>query len=313
MDYLWLYIGFFIIGALAIGVPLFISWIRKKRKPISIEKTLEATGPFAEDESHPQIVIKERDYRLYNQFIAEYGDEDLLFSNLQYRKGAPITCSFGVAEGFKYINGKMTWGFVRLHTGVDRAGGGSETFSWSDSPIRDIVKSPFDFNRSHFMYYGNKSYGTLSMLFNDKYGFEMRIAHMAPNDFVQWTLKQIKTGKHIGRNYVLGSAGTFGDSSGEHTHTEFLSLDESCEPFEILLEEKFGDKVHKEYTAAEVIREYRKYHQFKDASDSTILRDWEEMKKHRRAYFVNKYLYRYIDWRGNPRTRYSSELLFNGL
>lgn len=300
------------VGILAIIVPIIISKVLKNKKMKEI-KLPEPTGRIPEDEAHPQIEIKDSDRNLYDQFMAEYGDDDFKFNNLQYRKGAPITCEFGIAAGFKYIQGKMTWGFVRLHTGVDRANGGSETFSWSDSPIRDIVKSPFDFNRSHFIDYGNKSYGTLSQLFNDKYGFEMRIAHMAPSDFVQWTLNRIKSGGSVGRNYVLGSAGTYGASSGEHTHTEFLSLDEACEPFEILLEEKYGDKIHKEYSPTDVLKLYRKHEKFENASDREIFRDWEELKKGRKAFFVNQYLYRYIDWRGHARTRYSSQLLFNGL
>lgn len=314
MENMWLYIGIFIVGILAIGIPILISKINEKKKKKKREKEIpEPTGDIPEDVSHPQVVIKERDRNLYDQFMAEYGDEDFKFANLQFRKGAAITCEFGIAEGFRMNNGRMEWGYVRLHTGVDRANGGSEIFSWSDSPIRDIVKSPFDFNRSHFIDYGDRSYGTLSQLFNDKYGFEMRIAHMAPSDFVQWTLNRIKQGGSVGRNYVLGSAGTYGASSGEHTHTEFLSTDEACEPFEILLEEKYGDKVHKEFTPNEVLRLYRKYKHFKEASDREILRDWEELKKERKAYFVNKYMYRYVDWRGRNRTRYSSQLLFNGL
>lgn len=307
-----LYGIFIAIGILAIVVPIIISKIVKNRNLKKIEKK-QLVGMVEEDEGHPQIVVKDEDRNLYNQFMAEYGDDDFKFNNLQFRKGAPITCPFGIAEGFKYINGKMTWGYVRLHTGVDRARGGSETFSWSERPIDDIVKSPFDFNRSNFIDYGDKSYGTLSQLFNDKYGFEMRIAHMAPNDFVPWTLSRLKQGGSIGRNYVFGSAGTYGDSSGEHTHTEFLSLDEACEPFEILLEDMFGDKIHKEYSSADVLRLYRKHEKFKDASNRQILKDWEEVKKGRKAYFVNQYLYRFVDWRGQYRTRYSSQLLFNGL
>lgn len=315
MDNMWLYIGIFVIGILAIGVPIILSKIINKKKKEK-EKRInppDLTGNVPEDEGHPEIVVKEEDHALYDQFMAEYGDDNFKFENTQFRKGARITCEFGIANGYRMEDGKMEWGYVRLHTGVDRAGGGSQSFSWSDSPIRDIVKSPFDFNRSNFIHYGDRGYGTLVQLFNDKYGFEMRIAHMAPNDFVKWTLNRVKNKKSIGKNYVLGSAGTYGASSGEHTHTEFLSIDEACETFEILLEEKYGDKVHKEYTPSEVVKLYRKYKHFEDASEREILKDWEEVKKKRKSYFANKYMYRYVDWKGRNRTRYSSELLFNGL
>lgn len=302
------------IGVLAISIPIIISLIKKKKEEKKPKPVLSKPKMTEQDEGHPQFEIKKSDRQLYDKFIKEYGDSDLKFPDLQFRKGAPITCEFGISNGFKYINNKMEWGYVRLHTGVDRGGGASESFDWSDGPIENIVKSPFNFEESNFIDYGNKGYGTLVMLFNLKYGFEMRIAHMDPKkDFVSWTLKQLKNGNKIGRNWVLGSAGTYGASSGIHTHTEFKSLDEMCEPFEILLQEKFGTKVKKEFSSADVVRLYRKQHHFKNASEDDILDDWQEVKKHRGAIFVNKYLYRFVDFDGKIKTRYSSELLFNGL
>lgn len=303
------------IGILAISIPIIISLIKKKKEDKKPKPVVSKPEMTKQDEGHPQVEVKSKDTQLYKSFIEEYGDKDLKFPELQYRKGAPITCEFGIAAGFKYIRGRMVWGYVRLHTGVDRARGGSETFSWSDNPVDDIVKSPFNFDKSNYIHYGEKKgYGTLVQLFNFKYGFEMRIAHLDPRkDFIDWTFGEIKAGNKIGRNWVIGSAGTYGASSGAHTHTEFKSIDDKCEPFEILLEEKFGSKVKKEFTPTEIVRLYRKHEHFKEADEDTILDDWQELKKNRGAIFANKYLYRYVDWDGKTRTRYSSELLFNGL
>lgn len=312
MNNIVLYLILVGVGLLIPIIMFIISRISKKKEEKTTNGfTTPSTPP--QDEPHPNVVVTSKDYNLFKQFMAEYGDDDYAFNNLKYRLGAAITGSFGLTEGFRMTNSGMEWGYVRIHTGVDRANGGDESFDWSKSPIRDIVRCPFHFEKSRYTYYGNKSYGTLVQLFNFTFGFEMRIAHMHPTDFVAWSLQQFQEGNKFGKNWVIGSAGNFGASSGAHTHTEFKSLDESCEVFEILLEEQFGDKVHKEYSSSEIIRLYKKYKQFQNASERDILKDWEEIKKSRKAYFVNKYLYRYTDWDGKNKTRYSSEYLFNGL
>ena len=269
-------------------------------------KTNPIDTPHVQHKTFPK-----RDEELFKQFIKTYDSGNLEFNTINFRKGAVITGTFGIAEGYKMINGKMEWGYVRIHQGVDRASGGLITVQ--GETIRDAVLSPFHFDRSWFNHYGDYSYGTLTQLFNDQYQFEMRIAHMALDDFIPWSLKQFQKRKGFGRDWVIGQAGTYGASSGEHTHTEFKSLDEECEVFEILLLNKFGEEVLKEYSSEEVINSYKKYQHFKNASNTEILSDWQEIKKVKNILFANKYLVRYIDWDGTKKTRYASNLLFNGL
>lgn len=273
------------------------------------------------DEPHLIVKAKSEDRILYEKFIKEYDSGDLKFNNTSYRKGGKCTGDFGISEGFKYIDGKMVWGYVRFHTGVDRAGGGTQVFDWGT--VEDIVKVPFNFNRSAFYEYGDKSYGTLTILMNDEYGFEMRIAHLNPDQnkrkgnekgpMLKWSLDRVKKRKEMLQGYVLGSAGTWGASTGAHTHTEFKSADESCEVFDILLQEKFGDAVLKEYSTSDVITEYRKYKNYKDEKESIILKDYSELRKEKKVIFFNKYKCQYVDWDDTIKTRYSSDLLFNGL
>jgi len=281
------------IGAAAIIIPLVIRSIKKKRIIVKSTTTIDEPNHniLPEDVDHPQIMVKSEDRQLFDKFISTYDSGNLEFNDTDFRRGAPITCEFGISNGFKYINNKMVWGYVRLHTGVDRARGKTYTFK-NGNTIEDPVICPFHFNRSQIIDYGNKGYGTLVQLFNDEFGFEMRIGHMDPQiDFIPWSLNRLRQGLGFEPGWVLGSAGTYGDSSGAHTHTEFLSLDDSCEVFDLLLEEKF-----------------------KNASNKDILKDWAAVKSYRGAMFANKYKYQFSAY-GSPvvRTRYSSNLLFNGL
>lgn len=309
------FLGFLLL--IIAGVLLFIvSLIRKddkdeeESKKTKVVKTKQGVRPIPKTTAavYETPQLSRGDYRRFDKFIKEYDDGSYQFNNINYRPGARLTCAFGVAEGFKYINGQMTWGYVRVHSGVDRAGAKTQ------KDIPDVVISPFNFNRTRYQDFDGRIYGSLISLINDEYSFEFRIAHMHPdNDIIPWSLDQFLDGNRFMRDWYLGQAGTYGDSSGAHTHTEVKSLDEKSETLEILLNEKFGEEALKEYTPQQVIKEYRKYDKFQNASNDTILRDWEEWKKIRRAHFVNKYLYRFTDFDGRPKTRYSSYLLFNGL
>lgn len=311
-----LWIGLLIVGILVVAIPLIIKMIKNKKRAkntvvIKINQDLNINPT---DVSHPQIQLKSEDHLLYKKFMIKYDTVNFEFENSSYRKGADITCEFGISAGYKIIEGKMKWGYVRLHTGVDRSGGNAYIFKNGDS-IDDPIICPFDFNRTNFINYYDKGYGTLIQLFNDEYGFEMRIAHMNPQeDIIPWSLKRIKNGRSFEKGWVIGRSGSYGASSGRHSHTEFLSTDESCEVFEILLEEKYIEKALKEYSSAEVVRLYKKQENFKNSNTATILKDWRAVKNYRGALFANKYKYQFkrAD-NGLVFTRYSSNLLFNGL
>ena len=274
------------------------------------------------EESHIILEAKEEDKKLYEEFMDEYNpSRDFKFDDIPFRKGAPITGIFGLDNGFKIIKGKMEWGYVRHHTGVDRARGGSHEYSWGK--VNDIVQVPFNFNRSSIIDYGDTSYGTLISLFNDKYGFEFRIAHMNPDQkkrkgneqgpIIQWSLDRLRRNQSFEKGWCLGSAGNWGHSSGAHTHTEVKSLDESCEVFDILLFEAHGSQTLVEFDKDEIVSLYKVQKHYKNADEKTILRDYNELRKERRILFLNRYKCQYVDWDNTIKTRYSSQLLFNGL
>lgn len=276
-----------------------------------------------QDISHFIVGLVEEDHKLFKEFIKEYNpSNDLKFDEILFRRGAQVTGVFGLDNGFKRDEkGQMSWGYVRDHTGVDRAGGGSR--KTDGQLIQDVVEVPFNFNRSSIVEYGDTSYGTLISLFNDKYQFEFRIAHMNPDQkkrkgnekgpIIKWSLDRLKRKQSFGQNWVLGSAGTIGDSSGAHTHTEIKSLDESCEVFEILLFELFNEDGLREYSSDEVIELYRLQSKYKNAPSDIILKDFNLLRKEKKIIFMNKYKTQYVDWDNKVKTRYASNLLFNGL
>jgi len=273
--------------------------------------------------------IKTPDRILYENFIKKYDDGNLKFNKVPYRPGASMTCGFGAAEGYRYLivgtdrlwdesqpvdKKTMVWGYVRPHMGVDRAAAKPYTMK-NGTIVKDPVLCPFDFQRSQIVDFGNYSYGSLVTLFNDDCQFEFSIAHMDPKkDFIPWSLDRLKSRGSFTQGLVLGSAGNYGYSSGAHTHTEIKSYDESCEVFDILLEELYGDASLKEYTLKEIITIYRAQDKFKNVSDKVILQDWDSWKKNKKIMFSNQYKFVKLDIDGKSiKTWYSSYHLFNKL
>lgn len=239
------------------------------------------------------------------RFLREYDDGSYLFESLRYRVGAPITVSFGLTNGYRLTPNGAVWDSIRLHSGVDRGGG--------------KVYAPFDFERSEFSDYGNSHpYGSLVRLFNEEYGFELRIAHMNPSGgFDSKAYNLLINRKPIKRNTVLGIAGNYGLSFGAHTHTELVSIDEQSEVLDEILYEKFGERASEPYTEDQIIERYHSRPYWTGKPWSEIRAHYKEECKKRRvvARVVNDYQYRFKDWFADwkPRTRYSTELIFNGL
>ena len=164
---------------------------------------------------------------------------------MTFRRGAAVTCAFGLSEGFKILaDGTMQWGWVRIHTGVDRAGALSVTDT-TGKIWKDAVINPFDADTSGFINYGpHVSYGFLTMLYLTKYGFMFWIGHMNPtSDLNPWVYQQLKAKAPIPRGVILGSSGDYGDSDGSHTHTELYSITERSDVIELALYAQYFQRV----------------------------------------------------------------------
>jgi hypothetical protein len=262
--------------------------------------------------------IQTIDKTIYNDFLSKYDDGSKTFPNMVYRKGAGVTCPFGLSEGFKTKpDGTMEWGWVRIHTGVDRAGALSVTDT-TGKIWKDAIINPFDADATDYIYYGpRQSYGFLTMLYLTKYGFMFWIGHMNPQtDINPWVYQQLKAKAPLPKGIILGSAGDFGDSDGSHTHTELYSIHERSEVLELALYDQYGDDIFKEYSSDDILKQYREYDHFKDPSikDEVILQDWAAQKAARNAFFINKYYYRFNEGgSGKTKTRYSTTYALAGL
>ncbi len=246
------------------------------------------------------------------KFLKEYDSGDLKFNSLQYRKGASVTGKFGLSEGYRFIDNKMIFDICRIHSGIDRSFHGTNGVN--------TVISPFDFQRATFIDYGEDHvYGSMLRLFNDEYGFEMRIVHIYPSELTPEFKSLLDNESTIPRNIIIGKAGSYGSaSSGRHTHTEFLSQqDGSCKIFDDLLEMKYREHAFIPYENDYVLDFYRTQDFWKEERrDSNILLSFKaEMKKRKiENGMLNGFSYYYFDWYNQAlTTRYSSELLFNGL
>ena len=249
-----------------------------------------------------------------DDFLKEYSPNNYLFDKVDYRKGARITGIFGLDEGYSTTpSGGIVFDTVRIHTGVDR----SAIYNSKGQTIENVVIAPFNFNRSACIFYGPKtSYGFLIQLFNDDYGFEMRIAHMNPESDVRPEVYEILK-KHgaIPAGTILGKAGNFGLSGGMHTHTEFLSIGLTCKTFDDLLSRQFSQEdVFSEVSKMEILKLYQNKAKFIGKSTAEIFEHYEGLKKLRGVTFINKFYYKFFEAESKiKRTRYSSQLLFNGL
>jgi len=294
-----------VIGTLigALGIFLFLSIKRKSKKP----QTTAAVTPQSVPVASPTIIIS-KDKTKYKQFLDEYDGpaHDLQFGGISYRLGARNTCEFGLSEGYRIVDKKFVWDTVRIHTGVDRAGGGTL------KTLKDAVISPFNFERSEYVYYGDTGYGTLCILYNDKYNFCVRIGHMHPDaNYIPWSLEQFKSRKPFQKGWLIGSAGNFGDSDGAHTHTEILSQGATSEVLDQLLYDKYGQLVLKEFSSDEITDYYKTRAFFKKKPEKDMLEHWNNLKLAKKITFMNKYLYRRILDNGQHITYYNSWTLFN--
>ncbi len=240
-----------------------------------------------------------------DDFLKEYDTGDLKFNNLQYRKGAPNTCKFGLAPGYSQVDGRMVFNTVRIHSGVDRAKGNT-----------GIIYSPFDFDLAVFNDYGiDHTYGSLLRLFNFKYRFEMRIVHINPQDLHPTLVNALNAHTGVKRNSIIGQAGTYGHSSGIHTHTEIVSLDETNIIFDVILKTKYKN-TDKNYSFEEVKTFYNTTELFKDSNPLIMKSHLDSLLSKRNIVGTfNDYKYVYKDWYYGFKihTRYSSQNLFNGM
>ena len=235
---------------------------------------------------------------------------DYSFSGVKFRAGAPFSkspdgslCIFGLTEGYKRANGGLTWNYVRYHLGTDRAAG--EVFV------------PFDADSVVLHDDGGLVYGSQLRLISERWGFEVRIAHMDPRagDIDQVTLAAVRQHQGLVHGIRIGQAGCYGIGAGKdarHTHTEVVSVGTKSALLDDILVARFGQAVGAEYSRAEVVGEYRRHAHYVSETDEAIWHDYERERRDKGLLWCNRF--RALRWdahAGRNATWYSSALAFN--
>ena len=253
------------------------------------------------------------------RFLAVYDPAgDLGFAGIKFRPGAPLSYShdgtptcFGLCEGYRVIDGKITWGYMRYHKGGDRARTPPEVYN------------PFDCDSPRLDDDGGTVYGSQVRL-PTRHGFEVRIAHMDPrSDIRREVLPCLLDHLLIARGELLGVAGRYGISAAigpdpeapRHTHTEIVSLDQSCPILDELLLMRYRAEGLRAYEDGEIIDAYRAREMYRHVERRVIMEAWDEERESKGIVWANKYraVFRRDELSGRLVTRYSAALLFAGM
>lgn len=240
----------------------------------------------------------------YQAFIDENGGEG--FPELSFRPGAPFTSSFGWTERYRVDNGKtddnVSWGYPGIHRGADRGG--------------DVeISSPFDFGSSGFVDYKGRGFGSSIMLYH-RLDFRVMIAHCFPEEVR--AKQRLQEGLAIEKGTIIAKPGSYGFSTGRHTHTEIEAWGfggewlETCQVLDWVLYGKHGEKSITPYTQEEIIQQAMECKMVRNErwNAKKIMDYFEVVQREKRIVFLNEYKYIYEDNAGRLSTRYSSRALF---
>lgn len=166
----------------------------------------------------------------YKEFLEEIGGPGAV--NVKYRPMAPFTAPFGV---------DISTGEPRIHTGVDRGAG-----ILNGKPIP--IYAPFDFLKGTYRDFAGKGYGSMIYLYHPT-GFILAIAHCYEKDILIRDKLNDKT--RINRGELIGYPGSYGNSTGIHTHTEIRAWG-PIEQLDRLLMDRYGSVVDKWLTEDDI-------------------------------------------------------------
>ena len=263
-------------------------------------------------------------------FLAQYDPTGgYRFDPVRYRPMAAwgkgpsgIELSFGLTEGYRRIEpGKpdLEWGWARIHTGEDRSGASPD----------DGVYVPFEFDRiaAHHDETTRAVYGMQLRLISDRWGFEVRVAHMHPTDDLDPKIaRMIASGIVPAMGTRLGRAGFYGVGSGRHTHTEIVSAGrKTSDLLDELLAKRYPADAARPYTFSEVATIYYRYEHTKGIAlealhedhdgpmRQRLMDDYARLCRERSVVWANRFKHVFLDpySGGAERTRYSSRLLFS--
>lgn len=233
------------------------------------------------------------------KFLAKYDpNKNYKFDGCRFRPGAPFTTDFGLDNTFKVL---------RLHPAIDRG--------YSSTSIYDIY-APFDIEGASFIH-PYSSFGSLLFLPVKDADFEIRIAHIIPEEISPYFERVRKEKVDMPKNNKIAEAGNLGISSGTeivkgkagaHTHTEIVSNSYTSIILEDILNAKISSSIlEKPYSEADVV----KYAESVNAYPSDFLTQYYAEILKRKITFINNYKCIRTDYyTGETKTFYNSRVLF---
>lgn len=240
----------------------------------------------------------EKYYFDYEKFIESCGG--LEFPGIIFRPDAQFTCPFGLTERYEIQEGKMLWGYPGIHGGCDRGG-------------HQIIYSPFNFGSSGFFDYKGRGYGSQILLYHES-NFRLMIAHCYPDEIYQ--KERLQKGYAIQKGSKLALPGSYGNSTGIHTHSEIEAWgfhgqwEETCGVLDWVLEKKYGEVARTPLTDMEITEKGRRCKMMVEYEDATILKYITKMLKLHKIVFINDFKFIYEDAIGRRSTKYSTKKLF---
>jgi hypothetical protein len=197
-----------------------------------------------------------------------------------------MTGAFGVAEGYRIVDGLPQFGWARIHTGVDRAG----------ARAGDVVYVPLPNDASSLIDYDGEGYGALIRLTCQEWCYEVRIAHMHPaEDILPEARDLLDQHRPLPRGMRIGHAGRYGIGTGRHTHTELVAWGPGAEMFIDLAWRIHGDAVHLHETEREVLDAYRILPHWQQATDEERMTDYAAQRDLRGVEWSNRFRHVYTD------------------
>lgn len=227
--------------------------------------------------------------------------------NVNYRPNTKITSKFGFTNRYKIFekrdkddnlikdkNGKpeyeIIWGYPGIHPGIDHAGD------------NDVI-APFGFGRSSFQDLKGIGYGSILSLFHNL-NFVIRICHMYPDELA------ISKSGPVKKNTYIGGAGSYGFSTGRHTHSECEAWGykgkwfETCQVLDEFLKYKYGKDINKPLTRQDILLVYNNSEHTKKWNAKKCFSDYNNIIVNKKIEFINKY--KIIYKRGKLLTTYYS-------
>lgn len=217
-------------------------------------------------------------------------DGNLTFNGVKFRPRATRTTLFGIDTTTPLVSP------LRIHLGIDS--GKSELTNYE-------IYNPFEVIKTEYInpYY---SFGAILRLFTP-YGFELRLMHMRPTDFVPEVFEKIKNKEGLPAGILIGNCGNYGVGTATHLHLETVSEDEFNGSLNFILLEKYKDKSNKDYTKSEVLDYINK----SGLDEAEGKRLYELEREKRKIILVNDYKAVRVDYHTQKvKTFYNSLALF---